>query len=225
MSGRREVLEAVADHVARLDLGHPVRVGIDGVCGAGKTTFARELASVVRAVGRPVIHLDSDGFHHVRDRRRRNAADPARGYYEDAYDLDAVASRVLRPLGPGGDRRYAAAVHDLASDQVLDIDDLVADPDAVVLLDMTFLQRGALRELWDEVVFLDVDHVVATDRGVRRDASALGGIEAARSAWERRYMAACQIYLAEEDPAARASVVIEHSHPQDPVLKRLGPAI
>lgn len=222
MSRRHEVLQVVATYVARVDLGHPVRVGVDGVCGAGKTTFARDLAAMVRAVGRPVVQLDSDGFHHVRARRRRNTDDPARGYYEDAYDLGAVADRVLRPLGPGGDRRYAAAVHDLASDEVVDLDHLVADPDAVVILDMTFLQRGSLRELWDEVVFLDVDEAVATERGVRRDASALGGIEAARSAWEQRYMAACRIYLAEEDPAASASVVIEHSDPRRPVLERLG---
>lgn len=222
MSRRHEVLQVVTTYVARVDLGHPVRVGVDGVCGAGKTTFARDLAAMVRAVGRPVVQLDSDGFHHVRARRRRNTDDPARGYYEDAYDLDAVADRVLRPLGPGGDRRYAAAVHDLVSDEVVDLDHLVADPDAVVILDMTFLQRGSLRELWDEVVFLDVDEAVATERGVRRDASALGGIEAARSAWEQRYMAACRIYLAEEDPAASASVVIEHSDPRRPVLERLG---
>ena len=65
MGARQDVVRVVARHVARLDLGHPVRVGVDGVCGAGKTTFARELVAAIDALGRPAVHLDSDGFHHM----------------------------------------------------------------------------------------------------------------------------------------------------------------
>lgn len=218
MGVRDDVLTGVARHVTRRVLGHPVRVGVDGVCGVGKTTFARDLVASVNALGRPAVHLDSDGFHHLRARRRRNVTDPARGYYDDAYDLDSLAERVLRPLGPNGDRCYATAVHDLASDAVISGVSAVAGPDAVVVVDMTFLQRGALRGLWDEVVFLDADEAVAMERGVRRDAAALGGVDAARAAWDERYMAACRIYLAEEEPAARASILLDHADPEVPVV-------
>jgi uridine kinase len=43
-----------------------VRVAIDGVDGAGKTTFANELAEVVGGLGRPVIRASVDGFHNPR---------------------------------------------------------------------------------------------------------------------------------------------------------------
>jgi putative protein kinase ArgK-like GTPase of G3E family len=36
----RTVLFEVAGRLCARDPGHPLRVGIDGVCGAGKTTFA-----------------------------------------------------------------------------------------------------------------------------------------------------------------------------------------
>lgn len=204
--GRTELLA----RLLRLDPGHPVRVGIDGWCGAGKTTLARWLVQEVERAGRPALHVDSDGFHHVRARRYRQGRDSARGYYDDAYDLDALAERVLQPLGPGGSREIATTVHDLATDEVVD-ERTTVPVDAVVVFAATFVQRGALRELWDEVVWVDTDEATATTRGIARDAAALGGEDAARAAYDRRYRAACRIYVDEERPRARASLILDPS--------------
>lgn len=219
-----DVLAQVAAHLSDQRVAHPLRVGVDGVCGAGKSTFARALVARLRSAGVPAFHVDSDGFHHVRARRRRRTDDPARGYYENAYDFDALASRVLRPLGPGGDRRYATRVHDLASDEVITSEVAVAPPDAVVVFDATFVQVAALDGLWDEVIFLDVDEPAAVARGVARDAAAMGGAEAARAAYDTRYMAACRLYLAERDPRSRATIVIDHTDPARSRVVRWGAA-
>lgn len=222
VTGQGEVLRAVAQYLERRRLDHPVRVGIDGICGAGKTTFAAHLAEELGRLGRAVVLLDSDGFHHVRDRRRQQGRDSARGYYEDGYDFEALASRVLRPLGPGGDRVHARAVHDLATDAVVVDETALAPPDAVVLFAATFLQRDGLRDLWDEVIYLHADEPVAMQRGIARDAVALGGHDAAADAYENRYLAACRLYLAEQDPRSRASVVVDNTDLDRPVLDRLG---
>lgn len=184
-------------------------MGIDGRCGSGKSTLARELVARLQADGVPATHLDSDGFHHVRAVRYRQGRESARGYYEDAYDLDALADRVLRPLGPGGSGVYATRVHDLTTDAVIAGETATAAPGEVVVFDCTFLQRGGLRELWDVVVWREIDRELALARGVARDADALGGAEAARAAYETRYLAACDLYVAEERPAERADVVLE----------------
>ena len=63
---RSVVLGSVAQRLAANRPGHPLRVGIDGVCGSGKTTFSHDLAGFVVATGRAVVLVDSDGFHHVR---------------------------------------------------------------------------------------------------------------------------------------------------------------
>jgi uridine kinase len=216
---RADLLDRVAERLASRRLDHPLRVGIDGVCGSGKTTFARDLAAALEASGRSVIDIDSDGFHHVRAIRYRQGRESARGYYEDAYDLDALRELVLLPLGPGGSLRYAEHVHDLATDEVAQrFADAPAD--AIVLFAATFVQRGALRDAWDEVIWLDVPEAVATARGVARDAAALGGAEAAEAAYVSRYMAACRIYLDEETPRDRASIVLDHADPERPGIMR-----
>lgn len=212
---RASTLDEVARLLCDREPGHPLRVGIDGVCGVGKTTFAEELADRIVTRGRPAILLDSDAFHHPRAIRYRQGRESARGYYDDAYDFDALRDEVLVPLAADGVRRYATAVHDLTTDAAIR-EFASAQPDAVVLFAATFLQRGALRSHWDEVVYLDASIDRAEQRGIARDAGHLGGPDQARQAYASRYMAACRIYLAEEDPRNRASIVVEHDDPLRP---------
>jgi uridine kinase len=216
----RTVLLEVTGRLCARDPGHPLRVGVDGVCGAGKSTFADQLAECIRTLGRPVIRLNSDGFHHVRAIRHRQGGESARGYYEDAYDFDSLRDLVLRPLGANGPHNYASRVHDLATDEVV-TEWAIAPVNAVVVFDATFLQRDDLRDHWDEVIYLDATMERAQERGTARDATALGGIERAVAVYEARYMAACRIYLAEQSPQARASIVIDNDDPGHPLLVRV----
>jgi uridine kinase len=197
-------------------------VAVDGITAAGKTTLARELAAAVSDRGRPAIHLSMDGFHHPRAHRHRQGRDSAVGYYQDAYDFPAFARAVLTPLGPGGDRRYRSRIIDLAGDRQIDEPPLTAPADAVLVVDGSFLQRGELAHLWDEVVFADTSFPVARGRGTRRDAGLLGGLEDAEKAFDNRYHAACRHYLAEVDPVAHAGIVIGNDDVDHPDLRRLG---
>ena len=216
---RQAVLSAIAERLTARDPGHPLRVGVDGVCGVGKTTFAGELARVLETSGRPVVLLDSDGFHHIRAVRHRQGRDSARGYYDDAYDLDGLRDVVLVPLAADPPYRYATRIHDLATDEQVR-QWAVAPRDAIVLFAATFLQRGELREHWDDVIYLDAAMATAQARGVARDAVALGGPGAAQAAYDSRYMAACRLYCAEERPRERASIVVAYDDPSRPAIVR-----
>jgi uridine kinase len=220
-ASRDRVIGRIADHLVARRPGHPLRVAVDGVTAAGKTTLAREVAAAVTARGRPAIHLSMDGFHHRRAHRHRLGRDSATGYYQDAYDFTTFARTVLVPLGPGGDRAYRTRIIDLASDTPLEEPTTIAPADAVLVVDGSFLQRD-LAHLWDEVVFADTSLAVARDRGTRRDADAFGGIEAAVQAYDNRYHAASRTYVAEVDPATRATVVVGNDDLERPVLRRIG---
>lgn len=216
---RDEVVGRVVDRLESIRLPHPVRVGVDGITAAGKTTWAREITGAVQARGRQAIHLSMDGFHHLRAHRYRQGRESARGYYQDAYDFDALARHVLEPLGPDGDLRFRHRVMDLATDTAVDDPPSIAQPDAVVVVDGSFLQRD-LRRLWDVVVFVDADFAAARERGTCRDAAAFGGIEAAALAYEQRYHAAGREYLAQVRPAELADIVIANHDPTRPILRR-----
>lgn len=216
---REETIERIAAIICAAELDHPTRVGIDGVPASGKTTLARELASAVAGRGRHVIHVTTDGYHQPRARRYRRGRWSARGYYEDAYDHEALASCVLAPLGPGGDRLYRERVLDLASDEPVDEPPRSAAPDAVLLVDGTFLQRPTLLGLWDLRVFVNASLDIALARGIARDAERLGGSKPAAEAYAARYQPAARRYLEEVRPAELATMVLDNDDLAAPRLR------
>lgn len=209
--GRRSDVSSIEDAastILALRLPHPIRVAVDGRTASGKTTFADLLAAALRQSSRSVIRASIDGFHQpkaIRHRRGRLSPD---GYYEDARDFAAVRKFLLDPLGPGGDLRYLIATFDLERDAPLEKKALKAGEDAVLLVDGTFLQRPELKDAWDFIVFLDVAEEEARQRGVARDALALGGAVGASELYIKRYAPAFTRYEMECSPRANADVVI-----------------
>jgi uridine kinase len=54
---RSQLLQKIVNRIVRIDRPHPLRVAIDGVDAAGKTTLAEELVAPLEALGRPVIRV------------------------------------------------------------------------------------------------------------------------------------------------------------------------
>jgi uridine kinase len=148
---RARVLELVADRTPRSKGDGCVRVAVDGPDGTGKTVFADELAATLRARDRPVLRVSMDDFHNVRAVRYRLGRDSPEGFWRHAFDYARFHADVLRPLGPGGTRRYRVAAHDLATDAVLDPEPRVAPAGAVLVVDGLFLLRAELAGAWDRI--------------------------------------------------------------------------
>lgn len=215
-----DAVASVCERIDGLGLGRPMRVAVDGITAVGKTTFADVVAEEVGRSGRSVIRVSMDGFHHRRAVRYRQGRGSAVGYYEDAYDMAAVRRVLLDPLGPGGDLRYRRAVIDLATDTTVEEPAVEADPNDVLVVDGSFLQKPVLRGAWDLVVYLRASFAAAGERGATRDAASLGGIEAARRAFRDRYHAAQRLYLAECNPETTADVLVDVEDPTSPQLVR-----
>lgn len=213
---RAKIIGRIADHLTSSPASRPQRVAIDGITAAGKTTLARELAA---AVGPRAIHLSMDGYHHPRAHRHRQGRDSAAGYYQDAYDFEQFSRLVLEPLGPDGNRHYRKAILDLATDQAVDDGAIEAAPDAILIVDGSFLQRELS---WDTVIFVDTPFEQARQRGTARDAHQLGGAEQAGVAFDNRYHAASRQYLADVHPADRADIVLDNGDLEQPRLRRIG---
>lgn len=79
----------------------------------------------------------------------------------------------------------------------------------MLVVDGSFLPRPEKDGAWELVVYLHASFESAEERGVARDAAALGGVDAARAAFRTRYRAAQRRYLAECSPASTTDVVID----------------
>ncbi|HDR7786565.1 uridine kinase [Bacillus cereus] len=44
---RKQQIKEIVDHILKLNLTHPTRVGVSGITASGKTTFANEVAEEI----------------------------------------------------------------------------------------------------------------------------------------------------------------------------------
>jgi phosphoribosylaminoimidazole-succinocarboxamide synthase len=218
MSARGDVVAAIAQAIpSPAHAGHPLRVAIDGVDAAGKTTLRRELAQVLRDRGQPVWEASIDDFHHPRAVRYHSGHDDWKGYWHHAFDLARLTGELLVPLGPGGDLRFRVRCHDLATDQPLhDEPWLLAEGDEVVLIDGVLAQRPELRDYWDFVIFVYVGFDEAYRRMAMRDHVAADPThpDNARCYGVQRY------YLSTYQPDRSADILIDNSDVELPHIVR-----
>jgi uridine kinase len=217
----QSLLRRLAAAIAALHPERIVRVAIDGVDGAGKTTLADALAPLVSAQGRPAIRASVDDFHHpqaVRYARGRQSPD---GFYLDSHDYEAFRRLLLDPLSPGGSGRYAARAFDHRIDAPVDSEVLQASPAAALIVDGIFLHRPELRSCWDLSIFLKVEFAVSVPRGAGRGRG-FGSPEPEASS-NRRYVDGQKRYLAECAPERRADIVIDYNDLREPGIVKWSP--
>jgi len=212
-TARRAVLARVAAAVPRTD--RPVLVAVDGVDGAGKTTFAGELAAVLTEDARRVVRASVDGFHHPRAHRHA-AGRTGATFWARSYDYPALRRELVDPWRSGPGARYRTTVRDVDTDRALDEPMAVVPECGVLLLDGIFLQRDELHGLWDLVVFLDVAFETSVARMAARD----GGVDDPAHPDQARYVEGQRLYLAACDPRGRADVVVDNTDLAEPRIVR-----
>jgi uridine kinase len=194
------VVEELADRIQALRRPHPVRVAIDGVDAAGKTTLADELASALRRRGREVVRVSVDGFLRPRSERYRRGELSPEGYYHDSFDYTAL-------------RETIRGAH--------------SSQDAILLVEGVFLLRPELVEEWDLRIFVSVEPDEALRRALERDTPVFGSREEAERRYRLRYQPGQRLYFAEARPLDAADVVVVNDDPIRPAIRtgRAGPAL
>jgi uridine kinase len=205
---RAAVLEGVAERIAAARVGHTLRVAIDGIDAAGKTTLADELAPLVEVLGRPVIRASIDGFHNPQAIRYARGPFSPQGYFNDSFDLQEVIASLLAPLGPEGDGVYQSAVFDYRVDAPVQLATRQAPPEAVLLFDGIFLGRPELAPYWDLFIFVKVTFETCLARAWQRNTDRAISEEALRQRYQTRYLPAQQHYLATCRPQDMADIVL-----------------
>jgi uridine kinase len=213
---RSALIATVAARIARLGPGR-LRVAVDGLTAAGKTSFGHELAAALRGLGRPTLRASLDDFKHPWRHAREHGYDriSGEGYYRNAYDFGSARNLLLLPAGPGGLGEVVLCGHDPLTGADHRGTTITAPPDAILIVDSVFAFRPQYNDCWEYRIWLEVDPVVARQRGIARD-SAAEGVEEATQVHRDRYGAAERIYIGEVNPRALADVVIENTDFRQP---------
>ena len=195
-------------------------VGVDGVDGAGKTTFADELADLLRESGLEVIRISMDDYLNPRSKRYAQGLSSSKGYFEDSYDYERFTDEVLEPLGHDGSGRYRTAAYDLDSESEVHSPWRIAPDAAVVIIDGMFIHRDELcasrkKKVWDISVWLEVPFTESFHRLSEREDKITADPEDPGNA---RYYQGQLLYLQSCDPAHRADIVVENAAPHSPVI-------
>jgi uridine kinase len=220
---REALLEAVTDVVCRRRQGRSL-VAIDGRSGAGKSTFADELADRLgrRDVG--VVRSTTDSFHCPRAERLARGVTSPEGFYLDSYQLEVIVGDLLEPFARGRSRVRVAAF-DEPTDSPVD-ESVVVDPDAILVFDGLFLHRPELNAYWTTTIFLEADQrcdqawldylLGDLPANVEQQAAELDA-RLGRARWPR-YRQGWAAYVHAVRPAARADVVIDNNDLDKPRL-------
>ena len=190
---REELLSLLVDQILKRPVGgQPIKVAIDGRCGAGKTILADEVGARLGSLGFQVLRPSVDGFHHPREHRYRQGEYSAKGYYEDAFDYQAVGESLLNPLPEG----------------------------TILLFEGIFILRRELNMHWDLRILVDIDPAIARSRALARDTGVIGEADVVERKYKVRYDPAWQIYEELEHPASKADIVIDNSEIACPRLRK-----
>ena len=207
---RAELVGTVAGWIARLGPGR-LRVAVDGLTGAGKTSFGHELAATLRRAGRPVARASLDDFKHPWRHAREHGYDrvSGEGYYRNAYDFRSARELLPHPAGPAGTGKVALCAYDPLTGEDHRDKRVQTPAGTILVVDSVFAFRPQYNDCWEYRIWLDVDPQTALRRGTARDAAAEGAQEAARLHRDR-YHVAEMIYLAEVRPRQIADVIIDN---------------
>ncbi|GIJ30764.1 uridine kinase [Micromonospora qiuiae] len=208
VSAHRAALVAdVAERVLACGDGR-LRVGIDGLTAAGKTSFGHELAQQINSRGRPVLRASLDDFKKPWRDRHLYDRESGEGYYRNAFDYDSVVRLLLEPAGPQGSGACVlCSIDPLTQREHRDVVTRAA-ADAVLIVDGVFAFRPQLNDHWDFRIWLDIDEQTSVRRGTHRDQTWAGA--EAEAVHRDRYLVAERLYLAEVDPLRFVDVVIDN---------------
>jgi uridine kinase len=202
------VLEQVAGRIRESGVGR-LRVGIDGLTAAGKTSFGHELAQRISRAGRPVLRASLDDFKKPWRDRHLYDRESGEGYYRNAFDYAAVRRLLLEPAGAAGSGDCSLCSIDPLTQIDHSSEITPAAADAVLIVDGVFAFRPEINDHWDYRIWLHVDQETSLQRGARRDRDWAGS--AAEAVHRDRYLVAERIYIAEVDPIRLVDVVIDNA--------------
>ncbi len=190
----------------------PFVIGISGIDGAGKSSFAESLERylVTRNCVTQAIHLDD--FHNPKTIRYagENEAD---NYYTRSFNINLIEEKLLKPLHQKRAFSISMTALDWRTDRYDTERKYSFNQNTVVIFEGVFLFRKELAPYIDYKIFLEIPFEESKRRAPIRD------LKADTGKYDNKYLPAQSRYLKEYPPEKTADMIIDNSSWEYPRLK------
>lgn len=182
--------------------GRPFIVAIDGLGGAGKSTFVHDLANALKKVCTiNVLHMDD---YIVESEKRYNTGyDEWFEYYYLQWDIACIKNFLEKVHGKA--QELTLPFYNRTTNTVVNINKVFA-ANSILLLEGVFLQRKDWRKFYDYTIFLECPLEIRKERVLKRD-TYIGDVSAITKKYEKRYWIAEDYYLTKEQPLQQADCI------------------
>ncbi|MED4174568.1 kinase [Halalkalibacterium halodurans] len=193
-----EVTETLCAHGPN---DRPFIVGIDGLGGAGKTTFVKKLSQELKNRHREVIILPLDDYIVEMKKRYETGYEEWYEYYYLQWDVRLLETELFKKLR-NNSTELTLPYYDRATDTIVP-KHIHLTPSTIVLIEGVFLQRDEWRDYFDFVLFIDCSHEVRAERVLNRDLY-IGDYQTRVNKYKNRYWLAEEHYIKSVDPKKKA---------------------
>ena len=210
---RLPIFEKIADEIERKkDKNRSFVIGISGIDGAGKTSFAESLERYLVKHDKETQAIHLDDFHNPKAIRYAGENE-AENYYTRSFNINLIEEKLLKPLRKKKAYTTTMTVLDWRTDKYDTERKYVFRQDTLVIFEGVFLFRKELAPYIDYKIFLDIPFDESKRRAQIRDA------EADISKYDSKYLPAQSRYLEEYLPEKTADMVIDNGEWEYPRLK------
>ncbi len=178
-------------------------IGIDGLGGSGKTTYAKSMEQTLSNKGIQVKLLHIDDFIHRNEIRYDDSRADWECYYYLQWRYDYLIEEILAPVQEGNSIDKQIELYDKQADQYR-LKNIKMAPNSILIIEGVFLQRTELAPYFDYVAFIDVPKEERLQRVLKRD-TYIGNDIAIIEKYENRYFPAEDKYIEDFSPAERAN--------------------
>lgn len=209
---KSKLLEIIANKIFLLQKNKPIIVAINGIDGAGKTCFTKELRKVLDSKSGNVIYASVDNFHNPKQLRYTKGKNSAVGFYKDSYNYAKLLELLINPI-LNTEKYCKLKYYDAEKEEKVLSDLTVISNKTILILEGIFLFRPELVHLWDYKIYLDISFETALERNIIR---ANNESDVFVNRYLKRYKAGQELYLKESNPQIIADMIIDNNDFEEP---------